>query len=395
MSNNSPLTALLVDPSLFTAPYDAALTAGLVSAGVDVTWATRPTRQGDRQELPIERTDPFFYRHIDDAYWLPARLKPIAKGLAHLSGLMALMLRVWRRKPDVVHFQWIVVPPLDVLAMALIRRWRPLVLTVHDTVPYNGQKMSWLQRIGHDAPMRCAHRLIVHTRSGRQALIDRGVPAEKISVIAHGPLSLAVQIPDPARASPGDGRWTFLLFGEIKPYKGLDLLVEAVARLPGPVRLQTLVVVAGRPRMDIEPLLARIVELGVQAQFDVRPHRQSEEEMAFLFAQADAFVFPYRQIDASGVYFLVKSLGKWLIASKVGIFAEDIQPSVEGVLIPSEDVNALAGAMQSAVLERPRRKPVVVADSWASIGQQTKSLYAQAMRAFDSAAQGRGRGAVE
>jgi glycosyltransferase involved in cell wall biosynthesis len=395
MSQHTPLTALLVDPSLFTAPYDAALTQGLLSAGVDVMWATRPTRQGDRQELPLERTDPFFYKRIDDAGWLPGRLKSVAKGIAHLAGLATLMRRVWQRRPDVVHFQWVVVPLLDVLAMALIRRWRPLVLTVHDTVPFNGQKMSWLQRMGHDGPMRCAHRLIVHTRSGRQALIERGVPADKIAVIPHGPLSLAVPMPPSTRPADEQGAWTFLLFGEIKPYKGLDLLIEAVARLPEAVRLRTRVVVAGRPRMDIAPLVARIAELGLQAQFDLRPQRQSEEEMAVLFAQADAFVFPYRQIDASGVYFLVKSLGKWLIASQVGIFAEDIEPGVQGALIPCEDVDALAAALQSAVLERPRREPQTVADSWAPIGQATRTLYLQAMRAFDPTAQRSGQGAVE
>jgi glycosyltransferase involved in cell wall biosynthesis len=395
MSQHTPLTALLVDPSLFTAPYDAALTQGLLSAGVDVMWATRPTRQGDRQELPLERTDPFFYKRIDDAGWLPGRLKSVAKGIAHLAGLATLMRRVWQRRPDVVHFQWVVVPLLDVLAMALIRRWRPLVLTVHDTVPFNGQKMSWLQRMGHDGPMRCAHRLIVHTRSGRQALIERGVPADKIAVIPHGPLSLAVPMPPATRPADEQGAWTFLLFGEIKPYKGLDLLIEAVARLPEAVRLRTRVVVAGRPRMDIAPLVARIAELGLQAQFDLRPQRQSEEEMAVLFAQADAFVFPYRQIDASGVYFLVKSLGKWLIASQVGIFAEDIEPGVQGALIPCEDVDALAAALQSAVLERPRREPQTVADSWAPIGQATRTLYLQAMRAFDPTAQRSGQGAVE
>jgi glycosyltransferase involved in cell wall biosynthesis len=168
-----------------------------------------------------------------------------------------------------------------------------------------------------------------------------------------------------------------------------------VARLPEAVRLRTRVVVAGRPRMDIAPLVARIAELGLQAQFDLRPQRQSEEEMAVLFAQADAFVFPYRQIDASGVYFLVKSLGKWLIASQVGIFAEDIEPGVQGALIPCEDVDALAAALQSAVLERPRREPQTVADSWAPIGQATRTLYLQAMRAFDPTAQRSGQGAVE
>jgi uncharacterized MnhB-related membrane protein len=41
MSAAPSLSALLVDPSLFTAPYDAALTEGLVGAGVEPTWSTR------------------------------------------------------------------------------------------------------------------------------------------------------------------------------------------------------------------------------------------------------------------------------------------------------------------------------------------------------------------
>ncbi|KQP43206.1 glycosyltransferase family 4 protein [Pseudorhodoferax sp. Leaf274] len=380
MTQLSPLHALLIDPSLFTAPYDAALTTGLVAAGVEVVWATRPTRKGDRQELPIERTDTFFYRRTDEAQWVPNRLKPVLKGIAHFAGLATLLARVRKQKPDVVHVQWIVVPPLDVLAFMLIRRWCPLVLTVHDTVPFNGQKMSLLQRIGFDVPMRWAHRLIVHTKSGRQALIDRGVPAGKIEVIPHGPLQLAVQ-PMPS-ATPRDPRWTFVLFGEIKPYKGLDLLIEAFARMPAAMRAQARVVVAGRPRMDLAPLLARIEALGLSEQFDMRPQRQSEEEMATLFAETDCFVFPYRQIDASGVYFLVKSLSCWQIASRVGIFAEDMVPDVDGTLVPCEDVDALAQAMQSSIARRPRRSAPAASDSWAEIGRTTRALYLDAMAAF-------------
>ena len=48
-AREKPIEALLVDPSLFTAPYDAALTSGLVAAGVDPMWATRPQRRNDRQ----------------------------------------------------------------------------------------------------------------------------------------------------------------------------------------------------------------------------------------------------------------------------------------------------------------------------------------------------------
>lgn len=393
-SFRSPLSVLLVDPSLFTAPYDAALTEGLLSAGMQVCWATRPTRKGDRHELPLDCTDPFFYRRVDQLDWLPGPLKAAAKGIAHLGGLLTLLGRVRSRQPDVVHLQWVVVPPLDVLAMALIRRWRPLVFTVHDTVPFNGQKMSWLQRFGHDGPLRQAHRLIVHTRSGREALLARGVPAEKIAVIPHGPLRLSAIAPP--RSTPRDPRWTCVLFGEIKPYKGLDLLIDAVAALPEEDRTRLRVVVAGRPRMDIAPLIGRIAAQGLDAQFDVRPQRQSEEQMAVLFDEADCFVFPYRQIDASGVYFLVKGRGKWLIASRVGIFQEDIAPHLDGELVPPEDVDALSKALQHGVRQRPAPDAERAgAGSWVEIGRSTLGLYRDAIAAFDGSARASLPGAAE
>lgn len=379
MKNTRPLRVWLVDPSLFTAPYDAGLTEGLLAAGVRPLWVTRPTRRGDRQELPVELTAPFFYRRTDQADWLPGKLKSLAKGVAHLGGLTKLLWRVRTQRPDVLHFQWTVLPPLDVLAMALLRRWCPLVLTVHDTVPFNGERLSFVQNFGFDLPMRLAHRLIVHTDSGRETLIGRGVPAEKIVTIPHGPLRLQVPLPEraaqTAAARTADRRYSFLLFGEIKPYKGIDLAIEALAQLAPDVRAQTRLVIAGRPRMDIAPLQARIAELGLGDVVDLRPQRQTEEEMAALFSDADSLVFPYRQIDASGVWFLTKSLGKWVIASRVGIFAAEVEKGRHGVLLAPGDVPALADALAHAVRERPVVQAASASDEWVGIGRTTLQLY--------------------
>ncbi|WP_028310712.1 glycosyltransferase [Derxia gummosa] len=378
MTASGQLKVILVDPSLFTAPYDAALGAGLVEAGVRPTWAVRPVRRKDRRELPAAQTDDFFYRHTDEAEWIPRKLRPVAKGLAHLKGLALLFGRVLVRRPDVVHFQWTVVPPLDVIGMWLISRVCPVVLTVHDTVPFNGERMSFLQNAGFDLPIRLASRVVVHTQGGRRNLIERGVPEAKIAVIPHGPLQLPLPVPARAEAS-ADPRWTFVLFGEIKPYKGLDLLIEAIGQLPPALRARAKVIVAGRPRMEMAPLLARIAELGLGDVFDLRLARQSEEEMALLFGAADCFVFPYRQIDASGVYFLVKSLGKWMIASRVGIFAEDLREGVEGALLPGGDVQALAEAIAHSIEQRPAPPAGSAADKWADIGQRTRALYEDAL----------------
>ena len=211
------LHALLVDSSLFTAPYDAALTDGLLANGVVPTWAVRPTRAGNRQEIPTEYVDDFFYRLTERMTFLPARARAVAKGLAHAVGLGRLLARVAARRPDVVHFQWIVVPPLDALAMGLIAFLRPVVLTVHDALPFNGERLSLLQAVAFDLPLQLSNRIIVHTRAGRDRLIERGIRADKISVIPHGPLKLHAKPSAEPVEDPPDDRVTFVMFGEIKP----------------------------------------------------------------------------------------------------------------------------------------------------------------------------------
>ncbi len=377
------LKVMLVDPSLFTAPYDAALTNGLRSAFIEPIWATRPLRKGDTQEIPVEWVDAFFYKWTDRTNYLPSKLRSLLKGCSHLIGLIKLLLKVTFGSVDIVHFQWTVIPMLDALLIRLIRCFKPVFLTVHDTTPFNGERISFMQNLGFDLPILCANQVIVHTQSARQSLINRGVPASKINVIPHGPLSLNVPLPQLHNAKQ-DKRWTFVLFGEIKPYKGFDLLVEAVSLLPKEIRSQCRCIVAGRPRMDIEPILQQITALGLSDVFDVRAKRLSEEEMAALFVEADCFIFPYRQIDASGVYFLVKGLGKWLIASQVGIFAEDVQEGVEGSLVASGDIPALVSAMQSAIEKRPVAKTNSLASSWANIGFLTRACYEKEIQTHDA-----------
>ena len=374
-SVSQPMRVILVDPSLFTGPYDAALTEGLVSAGVEPLWAVRPTRAGDAPEIEPRYVDAFFYKKAD-ALRVAKPVRALAKGLSHAVGLMSLVRRVARQRPDVVHFQWAVVPALDALAMVAIRRFCPVVFTVHDTTPFNGDAIGVLQRVGLDAVMSLSSRLIVHTQSGRESLVKRGIAEHKLAVVPHGPLRL--RVPAERKARGPEALRTFVLFGELKPYKGIDLLVEAVAKLPGELRARARFVVAGRPRMDLTAVRARIAELGLDACIELRAERLSDLAMAELFAEADCFVFPYRQVDASGVYHLVKSLGRWLIATRVGVFAEDLRHGADGVLIPPNDEDALSTALADAILEG--RAVSVSADSsssWEAIGAATRAIYGE------------------
>ena len=76
--------------------------------------------------------------------------------------------------------------------------------------------------------------------------------------------------------------------------------------------------------------------------------------MHALFEIADAFVFPYREIEASGVFYLVQGLARWVIASRLGAFAEAIEDGVSGRLVAPGDPRSWRGRLAECVERRPQ-----------------------------------------
>lgn len=369
------LSVLLVDPSLFTAPYDAALSGGLQANAVRPVWATRALRPKEEDLLDATPTLPFFYPLTDGPRRRTSAGWRALKGLEHIVGLRRLEREADRF--DLVHFQWAALPTFDVRAVRRIRRKRPVVLTVHDIEPFNGRPVSAAQRGGYDAVLMAFDRLIVHGEQGREALLARGLPADRIHVVPHGVLPLRAAAPE-ARAD--DGRWRIVLFGRLQHYKGVDLLVEALGLIDPQTRARLEVIVAGEAQIAIEPIVARARELALGASLTVRAGRLSEDAMAGLLRSADAFVFPYRTIDASGVLHLVAELGRWLIASDIGAFRAMIGGAHgSGDLVPPTDVQALADAIVRSIGQHPQTPPATGLPDWTQIGAMTRTVYQAAL----------------
>lgn len=376
------LSVLLADPALFTAPYDAALSKGLSANAVRTHWVTRQTRPGEEALLPAGNVTPLFYRFSDG----PRRghngaLKRAVKGVEHALGLDAVVRMARRVGFDALHFQWCVLPPLDLRAIRRLRESVPVILTVHDLVPFNGKNVSRLQRQGFDAVLRTVDHIIVHTAQGRQVLVESGVSASRISTIPHGMLPLAPPPCDTlsgtARARP---RWRIVLFGRLQSYKGMDTLVEAAGLLPQQARDNIEITIAGEPMTPLEPVRARIAELGLTAVVRLAPRRFSEDEMALLLRNADCFVFPYRAIEASGVLHLVAGLGKWVIASDLGAFRDVIGADGRcGALVPVGDAKALATALTGSIGLVPEAPLGGDVPDWEEIGAATRAVYETAI----------------
>jgi glycosyltransferase involved in cell wall biosynthesis len=366
------LRVLQVDPPLFTAPYDAALGAGLASAGVQADWVTRALRPGEEADLPAAALT--CYRLSDGPRRRKGRINRLIKGCEHLLDVRRIAQAAHTGGYDLVHYQWAIMPSFDIPAMRRIARDRPVVLTVHDATPFNGAGVSVLQRRGFDDLFAVADHLIVHTEGARDTLLARGARGARISVVPHGPLPLRHA---PRAVDKPRDRWRVVLFGRLQTYKGVDVLVEALGLLPDTVRARIEVVVAGEAMIDLAPIARRAAELGLDAPvLRLVPQRLDGQAMADLLGSADSFVFPYRAIEASGVLFLVAGLGRWLIASDLGAFADTIgRDGALGRLVTPGDPADLAAALTEAIGRAPARTALV--PDWDAIGAQTAAIYRQ------------------
>ena len=373
----------LIDPSLFTWPYDRALAGGLADNGHEVRIFGRALPKSDaRNADPLYA--PLFYRWLAAPALarLPRAATRLWKGLSHVGSMRRLADELADWRPDAIHFQWLPLPALDRRFIGRFRRIAPLLLTVHDTLPFNGTPGSSLQNFGARDVWRAFERLIVHTRQGERRLSEQGIAPERIARIAHGLLHDEGRTP-PVAAKSVDAPIEFLLFGQIKPYKGVDVAIRAFARLDQSVRARCRLHVVGRPYMDTAPLLALARELGVGEQicFDFR--FVPDGEMAAMMARADALLFPYREIEASGVLMAAIAHGRPLIASRLGAFGELIADGDNGFLVEPGDDRALAAAMSLMILQPSQRARMAEGmarlrdsvPSWREIGRQTAAVY--------------------
>jgi len=390
---------VMLDPSNFSPPYDDHLCTALGSAGASVTLYTRPVRQHEGYSRSGYVVREHFYRGSE---WLYRHrlFRPVyryVKVLEHAIGLIALYRQLRRVQPDVIHYQWCPLPVLDALFLASFRRIAPIVLTVHNSKPFHGNPSSRLQGMGWQKILRVFDRLIVHTEQSRQHLLSAGCPQEKVVVIPHGALQVRAGSPEegePREPGKQDGRKTILFFGNVKPYKGVDVLLRAFSRIPLAARGNARILIAGRSSIPLGELENLISDLGIQDAVQLDLRFLPDEELSELLGTASMVVFPYRDIDASGALMLALPYGKPVVASRLGVFSELLKDGETALLAGVDDTDAFAKAIEriltdealSRRLGEGARQVAGQYRSWDEIAQMTLTAYQ------DLAARHRNRG---
>ena len=348
------MRVVVADPPAYTPPYDRSLCAALAHAGAEVELVTSRFRFG-----AVSR--PEGYRASEWFYPLSSRLS----GTRIRLGLKALehplgMARFALAKPDVIHMQWLGAPELD---RWLFRPRSPAVLTAHDIIPRRTLSKTTMWRSLFDR----FERIVVHSQNGRGKLVDFGLPAEKVRVIAHPVFHSEIDRRD-------DGR-TALCLGLIRPYKGTEDAVEAVLRVDG-ARL----LVVGDPRIPVDGLQQTA---GDRAEW--RLGYLPEAELRRALSEATVGLFPYREeIDLSGSLLQVLGAGVPAIVYDIGGLGEVVGRFGAGAVVPAGDDEAMSAALrrlledgEALAAARQGAERVRTALTWDASAAAHLALYAE------------------
>jgi glycosyltransferase involved in cell wall biosynthesis len=185
--------------------------------------------------------------------------------------------------------------------------------------------------------LRRADMMIVHS-SQEQAELQ--AINSKASIRVHLLPIFSYDSPTPLRSG---NTLNLLFFGFVRPYKGLDVLLRAVAMVAD---LDIKLNVVGEFWHDSEEYLNLIQELDISGRVEVVDRYVDDEEMARYFAGADLVVLPYRASKTSGVIATSYGFGKPVLATDVGGFHEVVEDGYTGRLIPPNDAQAIADGIR-------------------------------------------------
>lgn len=261
-----------------------------------------------------------------------------------------LCRRVRADNPDVLLLQWWV--PYWTPSLTVISRWIKrntnirIVYICHNVVPHDGGGI--LDRRLAITVLRQGDGFIVHSEQDRYrllALLPRAMVvkahlptyaelAQHSHTSAAEELHCKLKLPD----CP-----ILLFFGFVRPYKGLEYLIQALPIILKQMRVHLLVV--GEFWTNVEFYRRYAQEFGVEHAITFVDRYIPNEELPPYFDLVDVVVLPYISATQSAVVQLAFGFGKPVITTRVGGLHEVVQDGVNGLIVPPQDEQALAEAV--------------------------------------------------
>lgn len=277
------------------------------------------------QTLDHPEAEPFPNTRYDLAWFRPDAWSTIGNRLGRGADLVILSMA----SPVQI--------PAALAIRAGVRRRAHVVALCHNVLPHE-------RRPGDRALTRLLLRRVdtVLTHSALEADRARNLVGSTPTHVVHAPLP--PHLPDTSPLpDAGTVHHRLLFLGIVRPYKGVDVLLRALAAGPADVELTVAGEFWGRTSDELHHLVGT---LGLCERVDLREGYVPSPELPRLFAASDALVLPYRSVTATQNVWLAFTHHRPVIASDTGPLSTLIQDGVDGLLSPPGDTAALAETLR-------------------------------------------------
>lgn len=316
---------------------------------------------------------------------VPVRVRRILAWYSPLSWILA-GLTVRGRVLHAQWWSWFLAPAYAVVLTLARLRGAKLVVTVHNAEPHDAGRIG---RVANTIVLRLADQLIVHSERNRAALIRNGMAPDRVHVVPMGVPALETgEAPRKfeCREELGIPCKTplVLFFGNIRPYKGVDVLVSAFRSVLREVPEARLAIV-GQPWRGARSVAAEITDAGIEHATITRLTYVPTSEVDKFLAAADVVVFPYRHFDAqSAAAADAVAAGRPIIVSDVGGLPDFVRD--RRAVVPAGDPASLAAALIDVLNDDAWRTKlesdaalVGASLSWDSVAAATARVYERAL----------------
>jgi glycosyltransferase involved in cell wall biosynthesis len=236
----------------------------------------------------------------------------------------------------------------------------PFVVTVHDTTLEKdagfagGRLLHAVARTGTSLVLRRATAMTAPSRASLAEITRRYPATPHPTVVPNGVDVAPFAAVLPAAVAAARDRYQLprafvLAVGAHRPHKNHEVLVRALAALPGHV---SLVIVGSADRRFPDPLPGLISALGLQARVRLVPE-VAEQHMPAVYRAASVFAFPSLSEGYGLPVLEAMAAGVPVVMSDIPVLAEVAGPAAR--MVPPRDVAGWAAALSAVLRDEPLR----------------------------------------
>ena len=317
---------------------------------VEVITGARPELASREPGCRVDGVLPTWHPHAGSARTGGLRrARRLVRAVRHVAAWAQLTVLLVARRPDVVMWSaWRF--PVDGWGVQLVRRLLPdatLAIVAHEPRPLVEQPGTTAQPYRDTGLLQVAlagaYAVVDHVyvlgNETRAVLTTTWSTRASITVIPHGD----ERIYPPESVRPvRETRPEVLAFGTITAYKGVDVLLAAWPRVVAQVPAAQLRIV-GPLGADVDGVTLRRSASAVGAR--VQECYLPVADVPQVFDTARVVALPYLRSSQSGVAHLAHTLGRPVVASRVGDIPAVVVADRTGLLVEPGDPHALAAAL--------------------------------------------------